>query len=58
MDCSAVFNEGSSVCMPALSLPLMAVGNVPVGVQILGQFDEDEGLTAIGRWISEDHFQA
>ncbi|MEC7463006.1 MAG: amidase [Pseudomonadota bacterium] len=56
---SAVFNEGSSVVgMPALSLPLMAVGNVPVGVQILGQFDEDERLTAIGRWISEDHFQA
>ena len=56
---SAVFNEGSSVVgMPALSLPLMAVGNVPVGVQILGQYDEDERLTAIGRWISEDHFQA
>ena len=56
---SAVFNEGSSVVgMPAVSLPLMAVGNVPVGVQILGQFDEDERLTAIGRWISEDHFQA
>ena len=56
---SAVFNEGSSVVgMPALSLPLMAVGNVPVGVQILGQFDEDERLTAIGRWISEDHFHA
>ena len=54
---SAVFNEGSSVIgMPALSLPLMAVDNVPVGIQILGQFDEDERLTAIGRWIAEDHF--
>ena len=36
---SAVYNEGSSVIgMPALSLPLMAVDNAPVGVQILGQF--------------------
>ena len=56
---SAVYNEGSSVVgMPALSLPLLAVGNVPVGVQILGQFDEDERLTAIGRWMAEDHFNA
>ena len=56
---SAVYNEGSSVIgMPALSLPLMAVDNAPVGVQILGQFDEDERLTAIGRWIAEEHFNS
>ena len=56
---SAVYNEGSSVIgMPALSLPLMAVNNAPVGVQILGQFDEDERLTAIGRWIAEEHFNS
>ncbi|PPR11811.1 MAG: putative amidase AmiD [Alphaproteobacteria bacterium MarineAlpha11_Bin1] len=54
---SAVFNEGSSVVgMPALSLPLMSVDRVPLGIQILGQFDEDERLTAIGRWLSEDYF--
>ena len=54
---SAVFNEGSSVIgMPSLSLPLLEVENVPVGVQLLGQFDEDEGLTAVGRWIAEEHF--
>ncbi|MEC7490585.1 MAG: amidase [Pseudomonadota bacterium] len=54
---SAVFNEGSSVIgMPSLSLPLLEVENVPVGVQLLGQFDEDESLTAIGRWIAEEHF--
>ena len=53
---SAVFNEGSSVLgAPAISLPLLAVENVPLGVQILGQFDGDERLLAVGRWIAEDH---
>lgn len=56
---SAVFNEGSSVLgAPALSLPLLAVEDAPVGIQILGQFDEDERLTAIGRWMAEDHFDS
>lgn len=56
---SAVFNEGSSVLgAPALSLPLLAVEDAPVGIQILGQFDEDERLTALGRWLAEDHFGA
>ena len=54
---SAVFNEGSSVLgAPAISLPVLAVENVPVGVQILGQFDGDERLLAVARWIAEDHF--
>ena len=54
---SAVYNEGSSVLgAPAISLPMLAVEDAPVGVQILGQFDEDERLTAVGRWIAEDHF--
>ena len=54
---SAVFNEGSSVIgMPALSLPLLSTDNVPVGVQILGQFDQDERLTSVGRWAAEEHF--
>lgn len=56
---SAVYNEGSSVLgAPAISLPMLAVEGAPVGVQILGQFDEDERLTAVGRWIAEDHFGA
>ena len=54
---SAVFNEGSSVLgAPAISLPLLQVESVPVGVQILGQFDGDERLLAVGRWIAEEHF--
>ncbi len=54
---SAVFNEGSSVLgAPAISLPVLTVENVPVGVQILGQFDGDERLLAVARWIAEDHF--
>ena len=55
----AIYHEGSSVLgAPAISLPVLAVENAPVGVQILGQFDEDERLTAVGRWIAEDHFGA
>ena len=54
---SAVFNEGSSVLgAPAISLPLLAAEDAPVGVQILGQFDCDERLTAAGRWLAEEHF--
>jgi Asp-tRNA(Asn)/Glu-tRNA(Gln) amidotransferase A subunit family amidase len=53
---SAVYNEGSSVLgAPAISLPVLSIDDAPVGVQLLGQFDEDERLTAISRWIAEDH---
>ncbi len=52
---SAVYNEGSSVLgAPALSLPLLAVDGVPLGVQLMGQFDGDERLVAAGRWIAEE----
>ena len=51
---SAIFNESSSVLgAPALSLPLLAVEGAPVGVQLQGQFDADEALTACGLWIAE-----
>ncbi len=50
---SAVYNEASSVLgAPAVSLPLLAVEGAPVGVQLLGQFDADEALTACGLWIA------
>ena len=56
---NAVFNEASSVLgAPAVSLPLLAIDGAPVGIQILGQFDEDERLVAVGRWIAEEHFGA
>ena len=52
---SAIFNEASSVLgAPAISLPLLAVEDMPVGVQILAGWHEDERLTAVGRWIAEE----
>ena len=51
---SAVFNEASSVLgAPAISLPLLATDGAPVGVQLLGQFDRDEDLTARAQWIAD-----
>jgi Asp-tRNA(Asn)/Glu-tRNA(Gln) amidotransferase A subunit family amidase len=50
---SAIFNEASSVLgAPALSLPLLAVEDVPVGVQLLGPWHGDERLVAMGRWLA------
>ena len=39
--------------MPAISLPLLSVEEVPLGVQLQGYWDGDEALTASGRWISQ-----
>jgi Asp-tRNA(Asn)/Glu-tRNA(Gln) amidotransferase A subunit family amidase len=50
---SAIYNETSSIIgMPAISLPLLAVEDVPLGVQLQGRMDCDEALTAVGRWIA------
>ena len=54
---SAVFNEASSILgVPAINLPLLAVDQVPLGVQLLGRWHEDERLTAVARWLAETHF--
>jgi len=51
---SAIYNECSSIIgMPAISLPLLAIDDVPLGVQLQGYTDGDEALTATGRWISQ-----
>ena len=47
-----VFNAPSSLLFaPAVTMPLMAVGGLPVGVQIMGQQHEDARCTAIARWM-------
>lgn len=38
---------------PAVSLPLLMVGGLPVGLQILGFRDRDADLIGIARWISQ-----
>ncbi|MCC7273264.1 MAG: amidase [Alphaproteobacteria bacterium] len=47
-----VFNAPSSLLFaPAVTVPLMAVGGLPVGVQIMGQQHEDARVTALARWL-------
>lgn len=47
-----VFNAPSSMLFaPAVTMPLMSVGGMPVGVQIMGQQHEDARATAIARWL-------
>jgi Asp-tRNA(Asn)/Glu-tRNA(Gln) amidotransferase A subunit family amidase len=36
---------------PAVTMPLLAVGGLPVGVQLMGQQHEDARMTAIARFL-------
>ena len=47
-----VFNAPSSMLFaPVVTMPLLAVGGLPVGVQIMGQQHEDARVTAMARWM-------
>ena len=47
-----VFNFPSSMLFaPAVSMPLMSVGGMPVGVQVFGQPQQDAEMTAVARWL-------
>jgi Asp-tRNA(Asn)/Glu-tRNA(Gln) amidotransferase A subunit family amidase len=49
---NAVFNYPSSMLFaPAVTMPLLSVGGLPVGIQIMGQPNQDARVTAIARWI-------
>jgi Asp-tRNA(Asn)/Glu-tRNA(Gln) amidotransferase A subunit family amidase len=49
---SAIYNEASSIIgMPAVSLPLLHVENMPTGVQLQGMRHRDEALVAAASWI-------
>ncbi|WIM09535.1 amidase [Enhydrobacter sp.] len=49
-----VFNAPSSMLFaPAVTMPLMSVGGLPVGVQLVGQQHEDARVTGLARWVSE-----
>jgi len=51
----AVFNYPSSMAgAPVVTVPMMAVGGMPVGLQIMGQRNEDARMTALARWIHEN----
>jgi Asp-tRNA(Asn)/Glu-tRNA(Gln) amidotransferase A subunit family amidase len=47
-----VFNAPSSMLFaPAVTMPLMSVGGMPVGVQLMGQQHDDARVTAMARWM-------
>ena len=48
----AVFNIPSSMLFaPAVTMPLLAVGGLPVGVQLMGQMHQDARMTGLARWV-------
>ena len=48
----AIFNYPSSMLFaPSVTMPLMSVGGLPVGVQVVGQQNEDARMTALARWL-------
>ena len=50
-----ILNVPSSVLgAPAVTMPLVMVGGLPLGIQIMGQPHADARTTAIARWIVEN----
>ncbi|WP_211865316.1 amidase [Neoroseomonas terrae] len=50
----AVYNTPSSALgAPVVTVPLMSVGGMPMGVQVMGQSHTDAAMTAIARWMAE-----
>lgn len=50
----AVFNYPSSMLFaPSVSVPMLGVGGLPVGVQIMGRPEADAQAVAYGRWLQE-----
>jgi Asp-tRNA(Asn)/Glu-tRNA(Gln) amidotransferase A subunit family amidase len=49
-----VFNAPSSMLFaPVVTVPLMSVGGLPVGVQLMGQQHEDARVTGLARWLRD-----
>ena len=47
-----VYGEPSSVAgCPALNLPLLSVGGMPLGIQLMGYFREDRRIVANAHWL-------
>ncbi|HZP99941.1 MAG TPA: amidase [Reyranella sp.] len=50
-----VFNAPSSMLFaPVVTVPLLSVGGMPVGVQLMGQQHEDARMTGLARWFAEN----
>jgi Asp-tRNA(Asn)/Glu-tRNA(Gln) amidotransferase A subunit family amidase len=49
-----VFNAPSSMLFaPVVTMPLMSIGGMPVGIQVMGQQGEDARMTALACWMTE-----
>jgi Asp-tRNA(Asn)/Glu-tRNA(Gln) amidotransferase A subunit family amidase len=50
-----VFNAPSSMLFaPVVTVPLMSVGGMPVGLQVIGQQNEDARVTGLARWLTNN----
>ncbi len=48
----AAFNAATSALgAPAITMPLLAVGGLPVGVQVIGQAHQDHALSGLASWV-------
>ena len=51
----AIYNyPSSSLSAPSVTIPLLGIGGMPCGVQIMGQPNDDARVTAIARWVAEN----
>jgi len=51
---NAIFNAATSMLhCPAVTVPILAVDNMPVGVQVVGQRHMDARVAGIARWLLE-----
>jgi Asp-tRNA(Asn)/Glu-tRNA(Gln) amidotransferase A subunit family amidase len=49
-----IFNFASSIIgAPCVTIPMLSVDNMPVGVQIIAQREQDAWATSLARWIHE-----
>jgi Asp-tRNA(Asn)/Glu-tRNA(Gln) amidotransferase A subunit family amidase len=49
---SSVFNMPSSMLFaPCVTMPLMSVGGMPMGAQLMGQQHQDARITALAGWL-------
>jgi Asp-tRNA(Asn)/Glu-tRNA(Gln) amidotransferase A subunit family amidase len=45
-------NSGTSVLgAPCITVPVMTVGGLPVGVQVMGQWHQDAAVAGLARWL-------
>jgi Asp-tRNA(Asn)/Glu-tRNA(Gln) amidotransferase A subunit family amidase len=50
-----IFNFASSIVgAPCVTIPMLSVGKLPVGIQIVGQREKDANTTSLARWIHQN----